>query len=99
MGGVQLVLRVRVYVPLGIERVSTADAVLRWHGETLLWDGAPLEWGRSTAGFRTGDQDPLRAAFEDRGADEVEIGSTRLTVVENETWPGSHCRATLLRET
>ena len=97
-GGVHVLRRTKVYVPTGIERVSTADAALTWHGEVLLWGGEPLVWG-GFMGYRAGDENPLAAGFEDRGADEVEIGSTVYVVVENETWPGSHCRATLLRET
>ena len=96
-GGVHYVSRTKVYVPTGIERVVAAGDVLAWHGEALLWDGEPLVWG-GFEGYRTGDENPLAAAFEDRGADRVEIGSDVYVVVESETWPGSHVRATLLRE-
>ena len=98
-GGVHVLRRTKVFVPLGIEFVPSADAALAWHGGILLWNGEPLQWASSSAGFRTGDQDPLAAGFEDRGADEVEIAGTAYVVVENETWPGSHCRAICLRET
>ena len=98
VGGVQLVERIKAFVPVGIERVVTPGDTLRWYGEALRWNGEPLTWG-GFIGYRTGDENPLAAAFEDRGADEVEIGTARYVVEESELWPGSHCRAVLLRET
>ena len=98
VGGVQLVERLKVYVPTGIERSVTPGDTLRWNGGVLTWSGEPLRWG-GFLGYRTGDENPLAAAFEDRGADEVEIGTARYVVEESELWPGSHCRAILLRET
>ena len=97
-GGVSLVDRLKVYVPTGIERVVTAGDVLSWYGEALRWNGAPLMWG-GPIGYRAGDENPLAAAFEAAGADEVEIGTTRYSVVESELWRGGHVRAILLRET
>ena len=97
-GGVQLVDRVKVYVPTGIERIVTPGDVLSWYGEALRWNGEPLMWG-GFIGYRTGDENPLAAAFEDRGADEVEIGTARYVVEESELWRGGHVRAILLRET
>ena len=41
----------------------------------------------------------LVAAFEDREADEVSYGGKVYVVEESRSWPGGHCRATLLRET
>ena len=42
----------------------------------------------------------LAAAFEDREADKVALADDRVFVVEeSRSWPGSHTRATLLRET
>ena len=97
-GGVQLVERLKVYVPTGVERSVTPGDTLRWHGGVLTWNGAPLMWG-GFLGYRTGDGNPLAAAFEDRGADEVEIGTARYVVEESELWRGGHVRAILLRET
>ena len=98
VGGVQLLERLKIYVPVGIERIVTPGDVLRWHGDTLRWHGEPLMWGGSL-GYRVGGEIPLAAAFEDRGADEVEIGTARYVVEESELWAGSHVRAILLRET
>ena len=104
-GGVSLVDRLKVYVPVGIERVVTPGDTLRWNGGVLAWNGgvlawngAPLMWG-GPIGYRAGDENPLAAAFEAAGADEVEIGTTRYSVVESELWRGGHVRAILLRET
>ena len=97
-GGAHVLRRTRVWVPFGVELASTADATLTWHGEALLWNGATLEWG-SVTGYRAGDENPLAAGFEDRGADQCEIAGVVYVVVANETWPGSHVRADLLRET
>ena len=97
-GGVHLVDRLKVYVPTGIERVVTPGDTLTWHGDTLRWHGEPLMWG-GFIGYRTGDEKPLAAAFEDRGADEVEIGTARYVVEESALWRGGHVRAILLRET
>ena len=41
----------------------------------------------------------LRAAFEDREADHVLAFGTDFVVEESRSWPGSHTRAVLLRET
>ena len=45
------------------------------------------------------EPDALRAAFEDREADQVIFFGTTFVVEESRSWPGSHTRATLLRET
>ena len=97
-GGAQLVERLKVYVPVGVERSVTPGDTLRWNGGVLTWSGEPLRWG-GFLGYRTGDENPLAAAFEDRGADEVEIGTARYVVEESELWRGGHVRAILLRET
>ena len=96
-GGVSLVDRVKVYCPTGIERVVGPGDTLTWSGEALRWNGEPLTWG-GTIGYRRGDENPLAAAFDDRGADAVQIGSIIYIVEESELW-ASHCRAVLLRET
>ena len=44
------------------------------------------------------EADALRAAFEDREADHVIAFGTDFVVEESRSWPGSHTRATLLRE-
>ena len=44
------------------------------------------------------EPDALRAAFEDREADHVIAFDTDFVVEESRSWPGSHTRATLLRE-
>ena len=98
VGGVQLVERLKVYVPTGIERIVTPGDVLSWYGEALRWNGAALMWG-GFIGYRTGDENPLAAAFDDREADTVEIGTTRYVVEESELWRGGHVRAILLRAT
>ena len=43
-------------------------------------------------------EDALVAAFDDRGADKVLYAGAEFTVIESRSWPGSHTRATLLRE-
>ena len=91
VGGEQLRERMRVFVPTGIERVVGT-------GDDLTWNGSPLQWG-GTTGFISGDANPLSAAFDDTGADQVEIGGLIYVVEETQFWPGSHCRAVLLRET
>ena len=45
------------------------------------------------------EPDALRAAFEDRNADTVIVFGTTFVVEESRSWPGSHSRAVLLRET
>ena len=97
-GGVSLVDRVKVYVPTGIERVAGTADTLTWSGSALTWNGSPLQWG-GFSGVGVGAPNPLQAAFDDAGADEVDIGTVRYVVVESELWAGSHCRAVLLRET
>ena len=97
-GGVQLVERVKVYCPTGIERRVSDGEALTWSGEELRWNGVALRWG-GFMGYVDGDQNPLAAAFDDRAADEVDIGIFRYTVVESELWRGRHARAILLRET
>ena len=83
-GGSSLIDRLQVYVPTGIERVvGTADN---------------LRWGDGT-GYISSDRNPLAAAFDDRGADEVEYGGMVYIVEESQLWRGSYCRAILLRET
>ena len=97
-GGVQLSERLRVYIPTDIERHITAAEVVTFRGQTLLLGGQPLTWGGAT-GLVSGDANPLAAAFDDRGGDEVEIGAITFVVEETQLWQGSHCRAILLRET
>lgn len=41
----------------------------------------------------------LSAAFDDSRADEVLYGGNEYVVEESRSWPGSHTRATLLRQT
>ena len=46
------------------------------------------------------EPDALRAAFEDRNADDGDsYFDTDFVVAESRSWPGSHTRATILRET
>ena len=92
--GAQLMERLKLYVPTGIERVVGTGDVLAWGGDNLLWGGQPLQWG-----YISGDLNPLAAAFDDRGADEVEYAGVIYTVEESQLWRGSYCRAVLLRET
>ena len=98
-GGVQLSERVKVFVPVGIERRIGAGDVLTWHGEVLTWGGEALAWGGAEGTIVAGDVNPLAAAFEDREADQVEIGALQYVVEESQLWADSHCRAILLRET
>ena len=98
VGGVQLVERLRVFVPTGVERVVGNGDVLAWGGDDLLWNGSPLQWGGFT-GYIAGDQNPLAAAFDDRGADEVEISGAVFVVEESALWRDAYCRAVVLRET
>ena len=96
--GVSLLSRLAAFCPVGIERVVGDGDVLEWGGERLTWGGQPLQWG-GFSGYQTSSPSPLQAAFEDRGADEVEIAGTIFVVEESQLWRGSHCRAVLLRET
>ena len=96
--GVSLLSRQAVYVPVGIERVVGDGDVLTWGGDVLEWNGEPLQWG-GFSGYQASSDSPLQAAFDDRGADEVEIAGTLFVVEESQLWRGSHCRAVLLRET
>ena len=98
VGGSMLRERVRVFVPTGIQRVVGTGDALTWAGDDLLWNGSPLQWG-GTTGYVGADENPLAAAFEDTGADAVEIGTVTYVVEESQLWAGSHCRAVLLRET
>lgn len=97
VGGSQLAERMRVFVPVGIERRLVAGEVVTFLGDVLLLNGSPVRFGAST-GYLAGDSNPLAAAFDDRGADGVEIGTTTYTVEESQLWVGSHCRAILLRQ-
>ena len=45
------------------------------------------------------DPDALAAAFMDDAADRVLYDGNEFVVEESQSWPGSHCRAILLRET
>ncbi|MCY4498407.1 MAG: hypothetical protein OXC14_14100 [Rhodospirillaceae bacterium] len=45
------------------------------------------------------EPDALVAAFVDREADHVVWLGQNFTVIESRSWPGSHTRATILRET
>ena len=98
VGGEMLRERVRVYCPTGLERLAGDGDVLTWAGSTLTWNGSPLQWGGFT-GVAAGAENPLQAAFDDRGADEVVLAGVVFVVEESQTWAGSHCRAILLRET
>ncbi|MCY4002502.1 MAG: hypothetical protein OXF33_02160 [Rhodospirillales bacterium] len=44
------------------------------------------------------EPDALAAAFDDAEADTVVYGSLEFTVEESQSWPGSHTRAVLLRQ-
>ena len=96
--GVSLLSRLAVFVPVGIERVVGDGDFLEWAGSELTWNGDPLQWGGFT-GYQQSSDSPLQAAFDDRGADEVELAGTIFVVEESQLWTGSHCRAVLLRET
>ena len=98
--GVSLLARLAVFVPVGIERVVAAgeNAGLEWAGDELTWNGERLTWG-GFSGYQLSDDSPLQAAFDDRGADTVELAGTFFVVEESQLWRGSHCRAVLLRET
>ena len=97
-GGAMLSARLMVYVPTGVQRAAGIGDILTWNGRQLLWGGEPLEWG-GISGLTAGDENPLVAAFDDTGADEVQIGADVFVVEESVLWSGSHCRATLLRQT
>ena len=45
------------------------------------------------------ESDALTAAFEDRQADTVVVDGKSYVVEESRSWPGRHCRATILRAT
>ena len=96
--GVSLLSRLAVFVPVAVERVVGDGDVLTWAGDDLEWNGAPLQWG-GFSGYQASSDSPLQAAFDDRGADAVEIAGTIFVVEESQLWRGSHCRAVLLRET
>ena len=98
VGGEMLRERIRVFVPVGVERVAGTGDTLRWFGAVLSWNGSPLSWG-GFSGVVVGAPEPLQAAFDDCGADQVQLGSIVYAVEESQLWSGSHCRATLLRET
>lgn len=44
------------------------------------------------------NENALAAAFDDREADKVVYAGETYVVEESRSWPGGHCRATLLRE-
>ncbi len=90
--------RLTVYVPTGIERVVGSGETLTWDGDDLTLNGEPLTLGGFT-GYVDGDLNPLAAAFDDAQADEVEFAGLSYVVEESQLWAGSHCKATLLRET
>ena len=96
--GVSLLSRLAVFCPVGIERVVGDGDVLTWAGSELTWNGDALQWGGFT-GYQQSSDSPLQAAFDDRGADAVEIAGTIFVVEESQLWTASHCRAVLLRET
>ena len=82
-----------------MERIVGDGDVLTWAGSDAdLERLAELQWG-GFSGYQPSSDSPLQAAFEDRGADEVEIAGTIFVVEESQLWRGSHCRASLLRET
>ena len=76
--------------------IGSGDA-LRWGGAALTGAGSPLSWGRQS-GLVDGSEVPLFAANESRASDVVDIAGTLFEVVESKLWPGSHCRAELLRQ-
>ena len=90
--------RLVVFVPVGVERVVGTGDVLTWDGDELLWGGDRITWG-GTSGYVSGDSEPLAAAFDEAQADTVLYAGLSYTVEESQLWPGSHCKATLLRET
>ena len=56
-------------------------------------------FGRADQGLHPGAEYALAAAFDDGEADRVIYGGREFVVEESRSWPGSHTRATLLRET
>ena len=90
--------RLAVFVPVGVERVVGTGDVLTWAGDVLLLDGEPLTLG-GVSGYVADDSEPLAAAFDDAQADEVLFAGLSFVVEESQLWAGSHCKATLLRET
>ena len=98
VAGVALLSRLAVFCPVGIERTIGDGDVLTWGGDVLEWNGDPLQWG-GFSGYQASSDSPLQAAFDDRGADAVEIAGAIFVVEESQLWRGSHCRAILLRET
>ena len=84
--------------PVGVERVVGTGDVLTWAGDVLLLDGEPLTLG-GVSGYVADDSEPLAAAFDDAQADEVLFAGLSFVVEESQLWAGSHCKATLLRET
>ena len=98
-GGAQLVERLKVFCPVGIERHRDDGATLSWGGAAIQWGDDRLTWGADDRIETTDDPEPLVAAFDDREADKVLYDGHEFVVVESRTWPGRHCRATLLRET
>ena len=98
VGGAQLVERMKVFVPVGVQRVVGSSDVPEWDGDAPEWNGAPLQWG-GLSGYLAGAANPLVAAFDDRGADTVELAGDIFVVEESQLWRDSHTRAVLLRET
>ena len=96
-GGLLYTNRVVVYCPIAAQRFVGSGDALRWGGAALTWAGSPLSWGHQS-GLVDGSEVPLFAANESRAADVVDIAGTLFEVVESKLWPGSHCRAELLRQ-
>ena len=96
-GGLLYTNRVVVFVPIAAQRFIGSGDALRWGGAALTWAGSPLSWGRRS-GLVDGSEVPLFAANESRASDVVDIAGTLFEVVESKLWPGSHCRAELLRQ-
>ena len=99
VGGVQLVGRLKVFVPRGIaRRRGQGDAAVTWDDDLLLWDGVPLRWGGGDGALIQDDSIPFLAAFEDRMADILVYAGVAYVVEESQSWP-RYTRAIVLRET
>ena len=84
------------FVPGAITEVEFAASV-----QPLALEDADLAGGISVVErwkVFVPEADALRAAFDDREADQVVFAATTFVVEESRSWQGSHTRATLLRE-
>ena len=96
-GGTQLSERMRIFCPVGIERRIVSTDVVTFLGAAVVLNGEAVTFGSGLADVA--NPTPLAAAFEDRGADHVEIDTRIFVVEESQLWAGDHVRAILLRET